>query len=80
VSGFELRMIPFAIGMSLLLADNLRGDPEDQEPQGGDGPEAAEARRELLELRQELDQLKARLARDDPAWESQPLWGWDVAP
>jgi hypothetical protein len=24
VSGFGLRMIPFAIGMSLLLADNLR--------------------------------------------------------
>lgn len=73
---WSLLVMVFMIGGGAgLMFRSLRGYPEEQEPQegepqggepqGGEGREAAEARRELLELRQELDQLKARLARDD---------------
>jgi hypothetical protein len=65
-----LAMVFMIGGGAGLMFRSLRGYPEDQEPQGGktqggEGRDAAEARRELLELRQELDQLKARLSRDD---------------
>jgi hypothetical protein len=119
--GFGLLLIPFALGVALLLADSLRrlgwfliwatsaalgagilqslmfdfrpaslwsllamvfmigggaglmfrslrSYPEEAEtppPGGGGDGEAAEARRELQELRREFDQLKARLGRDD---------------